>query len=324
MGIPQAARVDLHRHLEGSVRLETLIEVAKDYRIPIPSEDPKILGRYYKILDDPPSFLNYLSKFIWISNFYVNKEVIERVAYEAVVDAAQDAVTHLELRFSPAHFARREKFPLDKVTEYIVNSGRKAAKEHSINVSFIATIARHIPMEVNNQAFDVVMEMRDLFVGLDLAGNEQSYNAHPFIPMFLKGKEVGLGITIHAGEGGPAHNIKQAITELKADRIGHGTRIIESPEVMKLALENNTVLEMCITSNVQTNTIPSAKKHPLKFLLEEGLKVTLNTDNTHVSSVTLSKEIEIAQKELGMTDSHVKTLTKNSLSALFNKERVCN
>lgn len=323
MGLAQSARVDLHRHLEGCARLETLLLVAKEYKISIPSEDPNVLALYYKITNDPPGFLNFLSKFNWVSNYYINKEVIERVAYEAVEDAAKEAITHLELRFSPAHFARRERFPLDKVTEWITTSALKSARKNSIHLSFLATFARHLPMEINRPAFDVVMEMKNLFTGVDLAGDELNHFGSIYIPLFVQAKEAGLGITIHAGEGGPPENIIRSIKEFKADRIGHGTRVVESKEAMNTVLKNNVTLEMCLTSNLHTNTIKDIKKHPIKFLVDEGFRVTLNTDNPQISSTTLPKEFDLAQKELGLNGKYLDTLTSNAISALFSRTTVC-
>jgi adenosine deaminase len=298
-------KIDLHRHLEGSVRFETLRELTREVGLRLTDRE---LRRRATMRGERPGFRRFLSKFEIYRGLYPSREWIERVAFEAAEDARKDGVIYLELRFSPAHFARRMKAKGEDVAEWISGSARKAG----IGISFIATFGRHFSLAENRPTFRAV-EGTKIFSGLDIAGDE-GVSARPFLPFFRK---MGLPVTIHAGEAGGAGNVREAIEVFGARRIGHGVRVLEEAEVVRLARDRDTVFEICLTSEIQTGAAPSWRRHPVRAMLEAGLKVTLNTDDPAVCGVTLSGEFR-RLRLMGLTGSPVgKAMRISALSAFL-------
>ncbi len=294
-------KVELHRHLEGSLRLDTMVEIAREHGIEIP-EDVLRLSTLVQIQEeDKFTFQNYLSKFGTLRMFYRSPEVIHRVTREAIEDAAKDNVKYLELRFTPVALSRAERFPLHDVIDWVMASSKEAAEKHGIIVKLIASVNRHESPDLAEQVAWLAAEhITDGIVALDIAGNETEFKSEPFYGIFKEAKQAGLHVTIHAGEWGPAIHIKEAIDELGAERIGHGVRILEDQAITALARERQTALEVCITSNYQSGVVGSLETHPLMKLIDAGLNVTINTDNTSVSRITLSHEYYAACEDLQM------------------------
>lgn len=281
-GLP---KIDLHRHLEGSVRFPTLVELARDVGVRLPERE---LRRLSSMRGEKPGFLRFLSKFQIYRGLYPSRDWIERVAFEAVEDARRDGVVYLELRFSPAHFARRMRFRGEDVADWIVGSARRV---RGIDVRFIATFARDFSMEINRPTFRAV-EGTPYFSGLDIAGNE-ARSARPFLKFF---KRRGLPVTIHAGEAGGPENVREAIGVFGARRIGHGVRVLEDPRVVSLARERGVAFEVCLTSEILTGAAASWRRHPVRGMVDSYLPVTLNTDDPSICGITLSGELGGARR----------------------------
>jgi adenosine deaminase len=199
-------------------------------------------------------------------------------------------------------------------------AARRAASDHGIRVEFIACAGRHFSMEINVPGIEAVIEAGPKeFVGFDIAGDEINFPLDPFAPWIERIKESGLGLTLHAGEAGPAENIREAITRFSADRIGHGVRIIDDESLVEMAVEKGTGLEMCLTSNVQTATVPSLRAHPAKSLLNQGVCVTLNSDDPQISKITLSNEFRAAS-ESGFSNAELRAALANSVKSAFLNE----
>ena len=250
---------------------------------------------------DPMTFSNFLDKFKTLRLFYRSPDVIHRVTHEAVEDAAKDNVHYLELRFTPVALSRAEGFPLHDVMDWVITSAQDAAKTFGIKVGLIASVNRHESPELAEQVawLAVDHQKRGLF-GLDLAGNEAEFKSNPFHDIFKEAKQSGLHLTIHAGEWGPAENVRDAIENLGAERIGHGVRVLEDASVAALAKERGVVFEVCPTSNFQSGVVTTMDEHPLPRMIEQGLKVTVNTDDPSVSRITLSNEFQIAHEKLNV------------------------
>ena len=284
-------KVELHRHLEGSLRLDTMQEIAKQHGITIP-DDVLRLSTLVQIQEqDKFTFQNFLSKFNTLRLFYRSPEVIHRITREAIEDAARDNVKYLELRFTPVALSRAERFPLHDVINWVIDSTREAADKYNINVKLIASVNRHESSEIAEQvAWLAADHMKDGIVALDLAGNEAEFPSQPFYGIFKEAKQTGLHTTIHAGEWGPAIHIKEAIEELGAERIGHGVRVLEDENIAAMAREKQIAFEVCITSNYQSGVVESLESHPLVKMFENGMNVTINTDDPSISRITLSHE----------------------------------
>lgn len=302
-------KVDLHRHLEGSLRLQTLSEIAQEHGIDLPSYDIEYLRPFVTVTDDEPDFHRFLEKFRLLRHFYTTQAAIERVAYEAVADAAADNVKYLELRFNPVALARVQGFSLDQVTIWVCGAVTRARRECEIGVNLILQIGRDESVDMASQIADVALAHRDNgVVGLDLAGDEVGYPARRFAKVFQRAREQGLKVTVHAGEAGGADNVREAIELLGAQRIGHGVRAIEKPEVVRLVRDQGVTLEICPTSNLQTGIVRSFGQHPLCDLLALDLRVTVNTDDPSVSDTTLTDEYMVVVQAMGMTLEQVKRM----------------
>lgn len=296
--------IDLHRHLEGSVRFETFVELAREVGIDLPRAE---LRRRTTMKGEKPGFLRFLSKFEPYRGLYPSRDWIERVAFEAVEDAKKDGVTLLELRFSPTHFGRRMGAAGEDVAEWVARGARRAG----IDVRFIATFGRDFGVK-GNESTTRAVRGTSLFRGLDLAGNE-AVGARPFAALF---KRLKLPATIHAGEAGGPENVREAIELFGARRIGHGVRVLKDPAVVELARRRKVHFEVCLSSEIQTGAARSWTRHPGTGLLRAGLEVSLNTDDPSVCGVRLSGELRLARKA-GWTRSEIEAATAAAARAAF-------
>lgn len=292
-------KVDLHRHLEGSLRLTTMLDIARQHGVTVPVSMFNLSGLVQVQDQDPMTFTNFLDKFKTLRLFYKSPDVIDRVTREAVEDAAKDNCRYLELRFTPVALSRAEGFPLHDVMDWVISSAQEAAKKYKIKVGLIASVNRHESAELAEQVAWLAAEhVKNGLSGLDLAGNEAEFKSDPFHGIFREAKQSGLHVTIHAGEWGPAANVRDAIENLGAERIGHGVRVLEDASVAALAKERGTVFEVCVTSNYQSGVVKSLTEHPLPRMFEAGLNVTVNTDDPSVSRITLAHEYQHVAEEL--------------------------
>ena len=295
-------KVELHRHLEGSLRLETLIEVARAHGINIMST-----GRLRELVQvnesEPLTFQNFLSKFATLRLFYRTPEIIERVTREAVADAAADNVRYMELRFTPMALSASRDFSLAEVMDWVIEGAQEAQQANPrITVGLIASFNRHESVSAAEQVAQLSADrLGKGILGLDISGNEAEFPVRPFEGVLHEAQKAGLRITAHAGEWGAASNVVEAIVSLKVDRIGHGVNVMDDELAIGLARETGTTLEVCITSNYQSGVVPVLKAHPLPHMLSEGLNVTINTDDPSISQITLSNEYRVACEELGLT-----------------------
>ena len=315
-------KVDLHRHLEGSLRLSTLAEIACEHGVDLPSYEIEELRPYVQVTtDEPPDFHAFLEKFSFLARFYSKLDCIDRISYEAVADAAQDNVKYLELRFNPVTLALSQGFYLEEVVEQVISAVKKAEQDFDITVKLLTTIRRDYDQDTSSRMVDIAIHYADQsIVGLDLAGDEVHYSAQPFAELFNKAKEAGLGITVHAGEAAGAESVRTAIELLRADRIGHGVRANEDLAVMDLVRERGITLEMCPTSNIQTAAVKAITRHPLRAFHQIGLPVTINTDDPSVSNTTLTDEYVVAVRDVGVTVPEIKQMILTGVRAAFLRQ----
>ncbi|MFQ6099937.1 MAG: adenosine deaminase [Anaerolineae bacterium] len=300
-------KVDLHRHLEGSLRLQTLAEIAQEHGIDLPSYDIESLRPFVTVTDEKPDFHRFLQKFTFLRRFYTTQAAIERVAYEAVADAAADNIRYLELRFNPVAQARAQGFSLDEVTTWVCGAVARAQRDYGVRTNLILQIGRDEDMKTASQIVEVALAHQgNGVVGLDLAGDEVKYPARRFAEVFRWARQEGLWATVHAGEAGEAENVREAIELLGAGRIGHGVRAIESSAIVQLLREREVTLEVCPTSNLQTAVVRHLALHPLPDLLALGLRVTINTDDPSVSDTTLTDEYVVVMLAMGVTLEQIK------------------
>ena len=312
-------KVELHRHLEGTLRIETMLEIARAHSITVPAS---LSGLVQVQEGDPQTFQNFLAKFNTLRLFYRSPQVIHRITREAVEDAAKDNVRYLEMRFTPVALSRAERFPMHDVMDWVISSAREAAKKYKMKVGLVVSVNRHESVELAEQVAWLAAEhVKNGVVGMDLAGNEAEFPAAPFAGILKEARQAGLHVTIHAGEWAGAKNVREAIEELGAERIGHGVRVLEDTYTTALAKERGTVFEVCVTSNHQSGVIAAGQKHPLPKMMEAGLNVTINTDDPSVSRISLSHEYRIACSDLGLSVETLKQRIVAAAQASFLPEK---
>jgi adenosine deaminase len=314
-------KVDLHRHLEGSLRLNTLAEIAVEHGIDLPSYEVEHLRPFVQVTDDPPDFHRFLEKFKLLRHFYTSKEAVKRIAQEAVLDAAADNIRYLELRFNPIALSRVQEFPLDDVVQWVIEAVEHAQERTGTRTCLILQIGRDEPLTVAEHIVDLAIANHGPFVrGIDLAGDEVHYPARPFAAPFERAYEAGLGITVHAGEAVGAESVREAIELLHAHRIGHGIQCVENSNVVRMVYERNVTLEVCPTSNFQTGVVPGLSLHPLLDLFSLRLPVTINTDDPSVSDTTLTDEYMIAIRAIGLSPYMICQAIQSGVEAAFIPE----
>jgi len=309
-------KVDLHRHLEGSIRLKTLQDLARDFGLRPPTEQMVQVSP-----SDALTSSNFLSKFQVIRQFFRSPEAIERIAHEAVADAALDGVRYLELRFTPVALSRVGSFSLADVMDWVCRAVETAGKTWHISTRLIASVNRHEGLALAEQVAALAVERRKQgIVALDLAGDEAAFDAGPFLPIFRTARAAGLHIAVHAGEWSGAANVRQALQDFQAERIGHGVRVLEDGRVTELAAQHRSVFEVCLTSNYHSGVVGQLQAHPFAAMRAAGLRVTLNTDDPGISNIRLSHEYQLAQHLFGLSWTDLHHLVLEAGSAAFLPE----
>ena len=293
-------KTDLHVHLDGSLRPATMLELAADAGITLPATDATSLADYMHVKQGR-DLVDYLARFEITLALMQTAPALERIAYELAEDAAHENVRYMEVRFCPA-LNTRSGLGAHDVLEAVMSGLRRAEAEHEITTNVIVCALRSMPAATSVEMAQAAIAFRDRgVVGFDLAGAEDGYPPVEHQPAFDFAADANLAITIHAGEAfGPA-SIHQAIHRCHARRIGHGTRLWEDPQLMAFVNDFRIPLEACLTSNVQTRAAPSLEEHPFRTYFEQGLVVTLNTDNRLMSGVGITDEYMNAHEAFGLT-----------------------
>lgn len=309
-------KAELHVHLDGSLRAATLVELAETAGVALPTRDPAALARYMRV-DDARHLEDYLRRFDLTVAVLQTPEALERVAYEMVADAARDGVRYMEVRYCPA-LSGAEGLSLDDTIRAERRGLLRGEREFGLRTGIINCTLRHFEPARSEAIADASVRLRhEGVVGFDIAGGEAGRSAKPHAHAFEIAARGGLGITVHAGEAAGPASIAEALIDCRADRIGHGTRLFEDPELLAYVRDREIPIEINLTSNLQTRVVASAAAHPLRRYLDEGLTVTLSSDNWLMSGVTLSGEYALASRSLRLTDAEIRTLVLNGFHAAF-------
>lgn len=320
---PSFPLIDLHRHLDGNVRLETILELGRKYNIPLPALDLEALRPHVQVVagehEDAavPGVMAFIAKFKWMMAILVDYDACRRVAYENVQDAAVEGLDYVELRFSPWFMAETHGLDSAGVVEAVIDGVETGARELGVRVNLIGIISRTYGPDACWQELDALLTQRDHLVALDLAGDEANWPGELFFGHFEKARNVGWAITVHAGESAGPHSVWQALRELGATRIGHGVTSIEDPALMDYMAEHQIGVESSLTSNVQTSIVSSYATHPIRHFVERGMCVTLNTDDPGISAIDLRHEYEVAAPAAGLTTEQVDRIQRNALAVAF-------
>jgi adenosine deaminase len=314
-------KVELHRHLEGAIRIPTLLELARGNGLPVPRDERSLRALVQVLPQDPLTWGNFLSKFDALRHFFRSPEVIARMVREAIEDLAADRIVYAELRFTPAALAAARGYRVDEVMDWVLEAGRGAMQASGTRVGWIASINRHEPMEVAERVARAAADRLDQgVVGLDLAGNEVDFPTLPFAPLFRDAAQSGLGITLHAGEWADGGSVVGAMEAMGAMRIAHGVRAIEDPRALDMARERRVAFEVCLTSNVASGAVRSYADHPLPKLIQAGIQVSLNSDDPSICGILLSDEYRAAMQHYGLSPDSLRGMILAAAQAAFLPE----
>src|SRR5690349_5239395 len=293
-------KAELHCHLDGSVRPQTLIELGREHRTPMPSNDVDAL-RDFMIVRDARNLEDYLTRFDVTLSVMQTAESLERIAYELAEDAAAEGVRYIEMRYSPVLNTRHD-LSLEDTVEAPLRGLARARRDHGIRGQLIVCALRNLPPGISMELAHLAVEYKGRGVaGFDLAGGERGHPASVHAAAFAYAHEHGLACTCHAGEGAGAESVREAVHSCGAQRIGHATHLIDDPTLTDQLTREHVTLEICLTSNVQTRAADSYETHPLRRYFDRGANVVLNTDNRLMSGTALTDEYVNAAQHLALT-----------------------
>lgn len=315
-------KVDLHVHLDGSVKPATIAELAITQGKSLPTEAVNgDLTPWMQIDDSCQSLKEYLSKFQFVLPFLQTADALEKVAYEVVEQASEHNCHYIEVRFAPL-LHTLEGLSIDDAIHHTIVGLNRGEASFGVKARAIVICLRSDAQEQNMEVVEAAARYYGQgVVAVDLAGDEASFPPELHRALFERAGALNLPITIHAGEAGGSSNVKESITGLGARRIGHGVRIIEDTAVMELVKRTGTPLEMCPVSNIQTKAVPSWDVYPIRQFFDQGIVVTVNTDNLTVSGTTMTLEYQMLIEKCGFTLDEIGTLIMNSAQASFLEEQ---
>lgn len=317
MNIATLPKIELHCHLDGSLRPETIIEIAMREGITLPSFDIEEIQKELIAPLECESLDEYLERFSIPNLVMQSKENLRRITFELFEDAAQENVKYMEVRFAPLlHTAKG--LDVEEIIQSVLDGMQDAENQYEIKGNLILSCMRTMSAA---SAFEVVEKGRKFLgkgvVAIDLCASEEEGFCRRFVEPIALAREYGYRVTIHAGETGIGENVLEAVELLGAERVGHGVFIKDCEEAYNIVMENNVTLEMCPTSNVQTKAVNSFSEHPIYPFHKDGIKVTINTDNRTVSDTTMSNECNIIFNEFNLSEEDYQQIYLNSVEASF-------
>jgi len=310
-------KTEIHIHLEGSIRTQTIIDIAKEYNLKLPTYDVGELDKHVKVYDQLENLETVLKAFGIFQNSITSPEVVERIAWELFEDSARQNIKLFEVRFSPDWAFHGHNLDWDKCLEGLIRAKVRAEAEFDMAIGYIAITSRSMGPESCVKTVDWAIRNKEHIIGVDLADSERDFSLKEFVPSVMKAKDAGLKVTIHTGEDTPPSFIKETIELASPDRIGHGIHAIEDMNVVELIKERGITLEVNPWSNYLTNSVKTIEEHPLKKLFDLGVKVTINSDDPEVLETNLNNEYRIAHKVLGMGLSEIYECNRNAYEASF-------
>lgn len=315
--IEQLPKTDLHCHLDGSPRIETLIELAKKNNVRLPSYEPETLMEKMKYGRVRSTLEEYLMGFEPIIAIMQEADDIERVFYEVCEDASLENVWHLELRYCPTLLTRKGLTAKEVVQA--CNRGRvRAQKDFGMSVVQILCGLKNDPSSSIFEIAKLVTDCRELgVVGFDLAGPEKGFPIRDHLQAIFWAKKHHTFITLHAGEACGPESIFEAIHDASCHRIGHGTSLIKDDRIFDYVVNHRIGVESCPISNWHTGSVKSLDEHPIKLFLERGVRVSINTDNRLCSDTSVTEEILAVIEHLDLSMKHVRKLLLNGFKSAF-------
>jgi adenosine deaminase len=320
-------KVLLHEHLDGSLRPQTVIELAKDAKYTkLATEDPQALADWFFRGANRGDLVGYLEGFAHTIAVTQSAEALERVAYEQVEDLKRDGVVYFETRFAPV-FHTKKGLSNEQVVSAVLKGLERGRIDFHVPAGLIICAMRNMKTSLEMAELAVDFRQRGV-VGFDLAGEEGGYPPKKHVDAFHYIQRQNFNITVHAGESFGKESIWQAVQYCGAHRIGHGTRLIDDivvadgkgvklGDLAQYVLDKRIPLEICLSSNVHTGAIPTLAQHPFKILYQQQFRVTLNTDNRLMSRTSMTNEFQAAADAFGLTLDDFEKITINAMKSAF-------
>jgi len=309
-------KAELHCHLDGSVRPDTLIELGHEYKQTMPRHDAESLGDFMRV-DDARNLEDYLSRFDVTLSVMQTAEALERIAYELSIDAAKDGVRYIEVRYSPV-LNTRQGLSIGEAVEAPLRGLERGQRDGGAMARVLVCGLRHMTSDVSMELAHLAVAYKHRgVVGFDLAGGEFGNPAGLHAAAFAYAREHDLACTCHAGEGADASSVRDAVHVCGVNRIGHATRLFEDESLTQYVNDRRIALEICLTSNVQTHAVESYEEHPLRRYYDRGMNVVLNTDNRLMSGTTLTDEYLHAARRLDFTFDELCEIALNGFESAF-------
>ena len=310
-------KTEIHCHLEGAIRTQTIIDVAREFNISLPSYEAGELDRHVKVLDQMRDLQAVLEAFDIFQRSITSPQVFERIAWELFEDSARQNIKLFEVRFSPDWAFHGHNLDWDACLDGLLRAKERAEKEFDMAIGIIAITSRGMGADSCVRTVDWAIKNKDHIQAVDLADGEMLYPAKDFIKPILKAKDAGLKVTIHSGEDTPASYVIETIKNFQPDRIGHGIHSIEDMHAVELLVEKGITLEVNPWSNYLTNSVPTIEAHPLKKLFDLGVRVTINSDDPEVLETNVNNEYRIAHEVLGMSMEDIQTCNRFAFESSF-------
>lgn len=317
-------KIEFHRHLDGSIRFETIKELAKHYSIDLGVQSDEELLKKTKIKKPMNNLEDVLNAFWTTQKVLCSYEAIKRITFENVEDAFGDGVRLLELRFAPVFMAYGKDLSFDEIMEGVLDGITLGMDTYDIQVGLIHILPR--PIEPHKHAESTREFLRykksiykngDRLCGFDLADSETSTKPVDFVQFIEMARGAGVGITVHTGENTDSKYVKETITAYAPSRIGHGIKIIDDPKIMELVKEKNIHLELCPTSNWLTRSVDSLEHHPLPEFFQSGISLSINSDDPHLMGIDLINEYELANRYFNLTLEDFYNMNKDAVAHSF-------
>ncbi len=312
--------IDLHRHLDGNIRANTIWQLAQQHNIALPSKTLEDFIPHVQIQHSEADLLAFLKKLDWGVAVLKTLDDVKRIAYENVEDAYLAGLHYTELRFSPYYIAMNHNLVIADVVAAIIDGVKLGMKDFAININLIGILSRTFGVEQCQQELNGILAHKNAITAVDLAGDEYNFPGELFTEHFKQVRDADLQITIHAGEAAGSASIWQAINELGATRIGHGVAAANDKKLLAYMQQHHIAIESCLTSNFQTGTVADLAKHPIKTFLAAGVPVCLNTDDPAVQGIEIKHEFALAEQTLQMNDEQITLLQQNALAVSFLSE----
>lgn len=323
-------KVELHRHLDGSIRQQTIIDITRHHNLDIDISDSKALKKNSTVTEPMQDLAAVLGVFDIIQKVSCSYEAIKRITFENIEDAYHDGIKLIELRFSPAFIAMGKDISNDEILEGVIDGLSAGMDKYDIQAGLIGIASRTLDYESNRQGIADVISYKnrnalrnsDRIVGFDLADRENTSDPGDFHELVVMARDAGLGITVHSGEDTGPEGVQRTLDTLAPDRIGHGVNAWQDQDVVENLKDRDVLLEICPTSNWLTRCVDKIEDHPLPKFLHAGVKVCINSDDPQLMDIDLTHEYEVSRKHYGFSTDDFRKMNIYALEKSFLADEI--